>query len=66
MERRGFLRDNIWQFVAVVVGVIAIFAAYNIFFFSGLKTVTAGRASLIIALNPIVIASSTVGIPLKL
>ena len=30
--------------------------AYNVFFFSGLKTVEAGRAALIIALNPVAIA----------
>jgi drug/metabolite transporter (DMT)-like permease len=30
--------------------------AYNIFFFLGLKTITAGRASLIVAMNPVFIA----------
>jgi drug/metabolite transporter (DMT)-like permease len=33
--------------------------AYNFFFFSGLKTITAGRASLIIAANPAIIAISS-------
>ncbi len=36
----------------VLLGLTGVFT-YNIFFLSGLKTVTAGRASLIIALNPI-------------
>jgi len=29
---------------------------YNVFFFMGLKTVTAGRASLIVATNPVFIS----------
>lgn len=33
--------------------------AYNLFFFSGLQTVEAGRAALIIALNPVMIALSS-------
>ena len=37
------------------LGLTGIFA-YNIFFFSGLKTIEAGRAALIIALNPVAIA----------
>lgn len=37
------------------LGLTGIFA-YNVFFFSGLKTVEAGRAALIIALNPVAIA----------
>lgn len=39
----------------IALGMSGVFA-YNIFFFTGLQTVTAGRASLIIALNPIVIS----------
>ena len=39
----------------VALGMSGVFA-YNIFFFSGLQTVTAGRASLIVALNPIAIS----------
>jgi drug/metabolite transporter (DMT)-like permease len=39
----------------VLLGLTGIFA-YNVFFFSGLKTVAAGRAALIIALNPVAIA----------
>lgn len=39
----------------VLLGLTGVFA-YNAFFFSGLKTVTAGRASLIIASNPAFIA----------
>lgn len=38
-----------------LLGLTGIFA-YNVFFFSGLKTVEAGRAALIIALNPVAIA----------
>jgi drug/metabolite transporter (DMT)-like permease len=38
-----------------LLGLTGIFA-YNAFFFAGLKTVPAGRAALIIALNPVVIA----------
>lgn len=37
------------------LGLTGIFA-YNVFFFSGLQTVEAGRAALIIALNPVAIA----------
>ena len=44
------------QFVGVgLLGATGILA-YNLFFFSGLETVEAGRAALIIALNPVMIA----------
>ena len=44
------------QFIAVLLlGMTGAFA-YNFFFFSGLKTITASRASLIIATNPVLIA----------
>ena len=39
----------------IALGMSGVFA-YNVFFFSGLQSVTAGRASLIIALNPIAIS----------
>jgi drug/metabolite transporter (DMT)-like permease len=39
----------------IALGLSGIFA-YNLFFFSGLKTVPAGRASLIVACNPVFIA----------
>ncbi|MFP4476963.1 MAG: DMT family transporter [Desulfatibacillaceae bacterium] len=39
----------------VLMGMTGVFA-YNVFFFSGLKTVEAGRAALIIANNPVIIA----------
>jgi len=39
----------------ILLGMTGVFA-YNVFFFLGLKTVTAGRASVIIAMNPIFIA----------
>jgi drug/metabolite transporter (DMT)-like permease len=40
---------------ALLLGLTGVFG-YNVCFFSGLKTVTAGRASLIIATNPVFIA----------
>ncbi len=39
----------------ILLGMTGVFA-YNVFFFLGLKTVTAGRAAVIIAMNPIFIA----------
>ncbi|MBU2511412.1 DMT family transporter [bacterium] len=42
-------------FFVILLGMTGVFA-YNIFFFSGLHTVVAGRASIIIALNPIAIS----------
>lgn len=42
-------------FLLLLLGLTGVFA-YNAFFFSGLKTVTAGRASFIIAANPAFIA----------
>jgi drug/metabolite transporter (DMT)-like permease len=42
-------------FLLLLLGLTGVFA-YNVFFFSGLKTVTAGRASFIIAANPAFIA----------
>ncbi len=42
-------------FLLLLLGLTGVFA-YNVFFFSGLKTVTASRASLIIAANPAFIA----------
>jgi drug/metabolite transporter (DMT)-like permease len=41
--------------LAVLLGITGVFA-YNAFFFLGLKTVAAGRASLIVATNPIFIS----------
>ena len=44
------------QVIAVILlGLSGVFA-YNVFFFSGLKTVEAGRAAVIIAANPVFIA----------
>lgn len=40
---------------AVLLGLTGV-AAYNVFFFLGLKTITAGRAALIVANNPVFIA----------
>ncbi|WP_035984591.1 DMT family transporter [Leptolyngbya sp. KIOST-1] len=45
---------RLWLPIALL-GLTGIFA-YNVFFFSGLRTVEAGRAALIIALNPVAIA----------
>lgn len=42
-------------FLLTMLGLTGVFA-YNVFFFSGLKTIAAGRASLIIAANPVFIA----------
>jgi drug/metabolite transporter (DMT)-like permease len=42
-------------FLLLLLGLTGVFA-YNVFFFSGLKTVTASRASFIIAANPAFIA----------
>ena len=44
------------QFGAVILLGSSGILAYNLFFFSGLQTVEAGRAALIIALNPVMIA----------
>jgi drug/metabolite transporter (DMT)-like permease len=47
---------NIKQLIGVTcLGMTGIFA-YNIFFFNGLQTVTAGRAGMIISLNPVSIS----------
>lgn len=40
---------------ALLLGMTGVFA-YNVFFFLGMKTITAGRASLIVATNPVFIA----------
>jgi drug/metabolite transporter (DMT)-like permease len=40
---------------AILLGMTGIFA-YNVFFFLGIKTVTAGRASLIVSTNPVIIS----------
>lgn len=40
---------------ALLLGMTGVFA-YNVFFFSGLQTITAGRASLIVAINPVLIS----------
>lgn len=69
-------REHVLQ--AVLLGLTGVFA-YNVFFFSGLKTVPAGKASLIIACIPAIMAlfsclflgerlgpARAVGIPLSL
>jgi drug/metabolite transporter (DMT)-like permease len=57
LKQEGYLpalKKNQWL-PAVLLGMTGIFA-YNAFFFLGLKTVTASRASLIIACNPVIIS----------
>lgn len=55
--KEGALPRLTWrQTLAVVLLGMTGVAAYNLFFFEGLKTVEAGRAALIVALNPVVIA----------
>jgi len=50
-------RLNLKQFIAVIVlGLSGVFV-YNLLFFSGLQHISAGRASLIIAINPVLIAA---------
>jgi len=44
------------QWISVILLGLTGVMAYNIFFFLGLKTIAAGRASLIIAMNPVFIA----------
>ena len=52
----GFPRLNLRQFLTIIsLGATGVMA-YNLFFFKGLSTIGAGRASLIIALNPVFIA----------
>ena len=56
VQEKGLPRLNGKQWVAMaLLGMTGIFS-YNIFFFTGLQTVEAGRASMIIAVNPVVTA----------
>ncbi|MCU0537731.1 MAG: EamA family transporter [Hydrococcus sp. Prado102] len=43
------------MWLIILLGLSGVFA-YNVCFFLGLKTISAGRAALIVALNPIAIA----------
>ncbi len=52
----GLPRLNAKQVIAVILLGMTGVVAYNVFFFSGLKSIAAGRASLIIATNPVFIA----------
>jgi len=55
-KQRRLTAITMRQLAAVsLLGLSGVFA-YNLFFFAGLQTVEAGRASLIIAANPVVIA----------
>ena len=56
IREKGLPRLNGKQWAAMaLLGMTGIFS-YNIFFFTGLQTVEAGRASMIIAVNPVVTA----------
>jgi drug/metabolite transporter (DMT)-like permease len=55
-ENRGLPSINRGQIIPILLlGATGVFA-YNVFFLKGLKLITAGRAALIIANNPVVIA----------
>jgi drug/metabolite transporter (DMT)-like permease len=61
-RHRGLPRIRARQAAAIVVlGATGVFA-YNLLFFSGLQSVEAGRAALIVALNPVVIAVASVAL----
>lgn len=57
-------REGVWprltkgQWLLVIAGSLTGIIAYNLFFFSGMRIIEANRASLIIALNPVVIMSA--------
>jgi drug/metabolite transporter (DMT)-like permease len=52
----NFPRINFHSFILLTLLGLSGIAAYNFFFFSGLKTIPAGRAAVIIANNPILIS----------
>lgn len=55
-QRESFPRLDLRQFLVIIsLGATGVMA-YNLFFFKGLSLIGAGRASLIIALNPVFIA----------
>lgn len=59
VSRRGFVRMSGVQVLHIVgLGLAGIYA-YNVFFFSGLSYIDASRASLIVAINPAVMALCT-------
>jgi drug/metabolite transporter (DMT)-like permease len=53
---RIFPRISFRSFILLTLLGLSGIAAYNFFFFSGLKTITAGRAAVIIANNPVLIS----------
>lgn len=56
VREKGLPRLNGKEWTAMaLLGLTGVFA-YNIFFFTGLQTIEAGRASMIIAVNPVVTA----------
>ena len=62
VRHRGLPRIRARQAAAIVLlGMTGVFA-YNLLFFSGLQSVEAGRAALIVALNPVVIALASAGL----
>lgn len=57
---RGFVKVTLRQgAMLIILGTCGVFA-YNLFFFSGLQTVSASRASLIMTLSPAIIAMTSV------
>jgi drug/metabolite transporter (DMT)-like permease len=56
LSRGGLPRPNVRQWLGIGVLAASGVVAYNLFFFAGLESVEAGRAALIIALNPGAIA----------
>ncbi|HBC3591446.1 TPA: DMT family transporter [Vibrio parahaemolyticus] len=60
VSRKGFVKVTLKQgAMLIILGACGMFA-YNLFFFSGLKTVSASRASLIMTLSPTIIAMASV------
>ncbi|MDV6252877.1 DMT family transporter [Vibrio sp. EA2] len=57
---KGFIKVTLKQgCMLIILGTCGVFA-YNLFFFSGLQTVSASRASLIMTLSPAIIAIASV------
>lgn len=54
----GLVRLSRQQFLLIIGASLTGIVAYNFFFFRGLQLIEANRASLIIALNPVVIMSA--------
>jgi drug/metabolite transporter (DMT)-like permease len=57
LRERKLPRPDSKQVVLIIAAAATGIVAYNLFFFSGLKLIETNRASLIVALNPVVIMS---------